>query len=216
MEIVNIEDKAFMGILLAAVEAYPSKYCGGRKPNGASPEGEVHGLLFGQRIMKNGETTVYNVTLAVSNQIVLERSGEGVSVSTVHIERIREATELFPAYSLLGFFHSHPYPKGDFHKTGCVEPSDTDIENAVGMATEEGDTMLDLIIGITRLERRSSIVPDFPKPNIIHACCGNYKYTLACSVASEDEDGDSADDCYLPVDNLICTTAAGMVNTDLV
>jgi len=216
LEIVNIEDKAFMGILLAAVEAYPSKYCGGRKPKGASSEGEVHGLLFGQRIMKNGETTVYNVTLAVSNQIVLERSGEGVSVSTVHIDRIREVTELFPAYSLLGFFHSHPYPKADFQKTGCVEPSDTDIENAISVAVAEGDTMLDLIIGITRLERRSSIVPDFPKVNMIHACCGNYKYTLSCSVASEGDDGDSADDGYLPVDNLICTTAAGMVNTDLV
>lgn len=214
MEIVNIEDKAFMGILLAAVEAYPSKYCGGRKPNGASPEGEVHGLLFGQRMMKDGETTVYNVTLAVSNQIVLERSGDGVKVSTVHIDRIREVTELFPSYSLLGFFHSHPLPKADFHKTGSVAPSDTDIENAVSMAVEEGDTMLDLIIGITRLDRRSSVVPDFPKVNMIHACCGNYKYTLACRVATEDEEDESGS--YLPVDNLICTTAAGMVNTDLV
>ncbi len=214
MEIVNIEDKAFMGILLAAVEAYPSKYCGGRKPNGASPEGEVHGLLFGQRMMKDGETTVYNVTLAVTNQIVLERSGDGVSVSNVHIERIREVTELFPSYSLLGFFHSHPYPKADFHKSGCAEPSDTDIENAVSMAEAEGDTMLDLIIGITRLERRSSIRPESPKPNMIHACCGNYKYTLACCVASEDEENESGR--YLPVDNLICTTAVGMVNTDLV
>lgn len=215
MNIVNIEDKAFMGILLAAVEAYPSKYCGGRKPNGASPEGEVHGLLFGQRIMKNGETTIFNVTLAVSNQIVLVRTGNTVSVSEVHIERIREVTELFPAYSLLGFFHSHPNPKADFHKTGCVEPSDTDIENARSTAESEGDTMLDLIIGITRLERRSSIVPEFPKANMIHACCGNYKYTLACCVASEGEDGDDESDCYVPVDNLICTTAAGMVNTDL-
>lgn len=216
MEIVNIEDKAFMGILLAAVEAYPSRYCGGRKPNGASPEGEVHGLLFGQRLMKNGETTVYNVTLAVSNQIVLERSGDGVSVSTVHIERIREVTELFPSYSLLGFFHSHPYPKAEFHKTGCVEPSDTDIENAVSVAEAEGDTMIDLIIGITRLDRRSSIVPDFPAQNMIHACCGNYKYTLACSVVVAIETGDSADNSYLAVENLICTTASGMVNTDLV
>jgi hypothetical protein len=164
--------------------------------------------------MKDGKTNVYNVTLAISNQIVLERSGDGVCVSTVHIDRIREVTELFPAYSLLGFFHSHPYPKADFQKTGCVDPSDTDIEDAICMAVEEGDAMLDLIIGITRLERRSSIVPDFPKPNMIHACCGNYKYTLACSVAAEDEEEKSGR--YLPVDNLICTTAAGMVNTDLV
>jgi hypothetical protein len=53
-------------------------------------------------------------------------------------------------------------------------PSDKEIENAVSMAVAEGDTILDLIIGITRLERRSSIVPDFPKVNMIHACCGNY------------------------------------------
>ena len=214
MEIVNIEDKAFMGILLAAVEAFPSRYCGGRKPNGASPEGEVHGLLFGQRIMKDGVTTIYNVTLAVSNQIVLERNVDGVKVSIVHIERIREVTELFPGYSLLGFFHSHPLPKADFHKTGSVDPSDTDRENAISVAETEGDTMLDLIIGITRLERRSSIFPDFPKPNMIHACCGNYKYTMACCVALEDEEGENGR--YVPVDNLICTTAAGMVNTDLV
>jgi hypothetical protein len=144
----------------------------------------------------------------------MQQMANGVSVSTVHIDRIREVTELFPASSLLGFFHSHPLPKADFHKSGCVEPSDTDIENAVSIAEAEGDTMLDLIIGITRLDRRSSIVPDFPKVNMIHACCGNYKYTLACSVASEIEDEES--DRYLPVDNLICTTAAGMVNTDLV
>jgi hypothetical protein len=76
------------------------------------------------------------------------------------------------------------------------------------------DEYFDSIIGIKRLERRSSIVPDFPKVNMIHACCGNYKYTLACSVASEDEEEESGR--YLPVDNLICTTVAGMVNTDLV
>ncbi|HPX60205.1 MAG TPA: hypothetical protein PLN25_00350 [Deltaproteobacteria bacterium] len=50
--IVNIEEKAFMGIMLAAVEAYPSKYCGSRRPKGSTPEGDVHGLLFGQQIQK--------------------------------------------------------------------------------------------------------------------------------------------------------------------
>lgn len=52
MNIVNIEDKAFMAVLLSAVEAFPSRYSGGRRPNGSSHEGEVHGLLFGQRIIK--------------------------------------------------------------------------------------------------------------------------------------------------------------------
>jgi len=218
--IVNIEDKAFMAILLSAVEAFPSRYSGGRRPNGSTPEGEVHGLLFGQRIMRDAETTVYNVTLAVPNQIVLERTGDGVSVSTVHIDRIREVTELFPIYSLLGFFHSHPWPKDKFHKVNCVEPSDTDKENAVGVAEAEFDDMLDLIIGITRLERRSTVVPDFPKANMIHACCGNYKYTLSCNIVlapeeEEDSSEEEIDERYLPVDNLICTTASGMFYSDL-
>lgn len=221
MNIVNIEDKAFMAILLSAVEAFPSKYSGGRRPNGSTPGGEVHGLLFGQRIMRDAETTVYNVTLAVSNQIVLERTGDGVSVSTVHIDRIREVTELFPTYSLLGFFHSHPWPKDEFHKVNCVEPSETDMENAVDVADAEGDDMLDLIIGITRLERKSTVIPDPLTPNKIHACCGNYKYTLSCNIALAPEDGENSseeesEERYQPVDNLICTTASGMVYTDLV
>lgn len=215
MEIVHIEDKAFMGILLAAVEAFPSKFQGKHKPGGASQEGEVHGLLFGQRIVKDG-STVHNVTLAISNQIVLKRTGDSVNPSPVHIERIREVTELFPTYSLLGFYHSHPYPRQEFHKTGCVEPSEDDVVSAAGLAGDEGEGLLDLIIGLTRLEKRSSIVPGFPKPHMIHACCGNYKYTLSCSLASETGDGDDDDDySYAPVDNLICTTAAGLLYTDL-
>lgn len=101
--IVNVEDKAFMAILLSAVEAFPSRYSGSRRPNGSTPEGEVHGLLFGQRIMRDAETTVYNVTLAVSNQIVLERTGDGVSVSTVHIDRIREERSSSPPTACLAF-----------------------------------------------------------------------------------------------------------------
>ena len=209
--IVNIEEKSFMGILLAAVEAYPSKYYGSRKPKGSSPEGEVHGLLFGQRIMKDAQTIIFNVTLAVANQIVLERSGDGVSVSFVHIDRIREVTELFPTYSLLGFFHSHPYPKGEFRKTGSVEPSDDDIKDALLCTKSEGEDMIDLILGITRQESRSSATPSFPQPHMIHSCCGVYKYTLACCSAWKNK---GEDYLYQPVDNLICPTAAGMQQVD--
>lgn len=89
------------------------------------------------------------------------------------------------------------------------------------MAVEEGDTMLDLILGITRLERRAKVTPDFPKAHMIHACCGNYKYTLSCNVAlapeeeEDDEAEDELEDRYQPVDNLICATASGMVYMDL-
>ena len=43
--------------------------------------------------------------------------------------------------------------------------------------------MLDLIIGVIRQERRSTVEPNSPKSNMFHACCGNYKYTLFCNIA---------------------------------
>lgn len=93
------------------------------------------------------------------------------------------------------------------------------MENAVDVAETEGDDMLDLIVGITRLERWSTIDPDFPHAHMIHACCGNYKYTLSCNIAltaEEDEDeAEKAEERYQQVDNLICTTVSGMVYTDL-
>lgn len=210
MRTVVIQEKAFMGIFLAAVEAFPSRFYGKRKPNNSTPEGEVHGLLFGQRIARNDGATVFNVTLAVPNQMVIERAAGGVSVATMHINRIREVVELFPAYSLLGFFHSHPYPATEFKKCGSVEPSDIDKSNALDFAKQEEGELLDLIFSITRLQRRSWTQPHFPKSHMIHACCGAYKYTLACNSAgtSEDQEG------YGAVDNLICTTAAGLQHVD--
>jgi hypothetical protein len=202
---VIIEEKAFMGILLAAVEAFPSKFYGERKPKGATAEGEVHGLLFGQRILQRDGTVVLNVTLAVPNQMVLERTHDEVSVAQKHIDRIREIAELFPAYSLLGFFHSHPYPADEFKKCSSVEPSETDKSNAISSAEQEEEEMLDLIFSITRLQRRSWTQPQFPKPHMIHASCGVYKYTLACYSAVTSE----AEESYGAVGNLFCTTAAG-------
>ncbi|ACD93751.1 MPN domain-containing protein [Trichlorobacter lovleyi] len=203
---VIIEEKAFLGVLLAAVEAFPGRFYGERKPKGATAEGEVHGLLFGQRIQRNDGDVVFNVTLTVPNQIVLERTHDGISVAAKHINKIREAIELFPAYSLLGFFHSHPYPADEFKKCSSVEPSETDRDSAISSAEQEEEEMLDLIFSITRLKRPTWILPQFPKPYLIHASCGVYKYTLACysAVTSEHEES------YGAVDNLICTTAAGL------
>jgi hypothetical protein len=211
MNVVHIEDKAFMGILLAAVEAFPSKFNKGqRKPNGASPEGEVHGLLFGERAVADNNTTVHKITLSVPNQIVLERTGDSVSVSSVHIDRIREVMKRFPKYSLLGFYHSHPYKRAEFHKTGCVEPSETDVADAASAVEGAEGDMLDLIIGLTRLEGQSTVSSCSPERHMIHASCGKYKYTLACCVASVNKQvNPESYFCYDPVDDLICAAAAG-------
>lgn len=210
MQTVIIEEKAFMRIFLAAVEAFPGKFYGELKPKVATAEGEVHGLLFGQRMFQGDGAVVFNVTLAVPNQMVLERSPDGVCVADKHSDRIRDVVELFPAYSLLGFFHSHPYPASEFKKCSSAEPSETDISIAISCAEQEEEEMLDLIFRITRQQRRSWTLPQFPKPHMIHASCGMYKYTLACysAVASEDEKP------YRTICNLICSTAAGLQHVD--
>ena len=208
---VVIEEKSFMSILVAAVEAFPSKFkpnmtC---KPKGVSAEGEVHGLLFGQKIEKAGNT-VFNVTLAVPNQIVYERGPSHVLASSHHIDCIRELIDLFPNYQFLGFFHSHPDRSAAFKKGSSVEYSKTDKKSALEAAKECGEDLIEVIFGITYLKQRSRIQPEFIGSNVIHNCCGNYKYSLACYLARDDMQEDS----LLDVDNLICATASGMQQVD--
>lgn len=206
---VIVEDKAFMAIFLASVEAYPSKYRPdmSRKPNGASPEGEVHGLLFGQRF-KKGNNTIFNVTLAVPNQIVCERTENSITPSPQHIKHLLELTELFPTYELLGYFHSHPDRREEFHKKSSVNFSDEDQVSAFGAAREANNDLIEVIFGITCLERRSRIQPEFIDNYLIHNCCGVYKYSLACYKTLKTETR------LLEVDNLICTVASGMTFVD--
>lgn len=75
--------------------------------------------------------------------------------------------------------------------------------------------MLDLIFSITRLQKRSWTQPQFPKNHMIHASCGVYKYTLACYSADADADADE-EEVYAVVNNLICTTAAGLQSVDFI
>lgn len=198
-----IEEKAFMTMLVAAVEAFPSKYrpdaC--RKPKGVSAEGEVHGLLFGQ-LMDKDDKRIYNVTLAVPNQIVYDRNENGVTASMVHIERVREITEIFPTYQFLGCFHSHPYGRKDFHNKSSVEFSEVDRQSALEMASDLGRDMVEVILGLTCLERLARTQPKFIGTHIIHNCCGTYKYSLACYIASKVE--------LRATDNLICPVGSGM------
>jgi hypothetical protein len=198
-----MEDKAFIAILVAAGEAYPSKYRPGkhRKPKGASAEGEVHGLLFGQRINK-GEDTIYNVTMAVPNQIIYERNASAITPSLYHIDSIKEMIDLFPPYQFLGCFHSHPYKRSDFHSISSIMFSNADQTSALAGAANAHENMLEVIFGITCLERCARTKLDRGR-YFIHNCCGVYKYTLACYEAVK-----SAEE-LLAVDNLICPAASG-------
>lgn len=203
---VVIEEKAFLGIFLASIEAFPTKFRPNqrRRPNGTSPEGEVHGLLFGQRIEYLNGTITFNVTLAVPNQIICDRKADEITPSEIHIERIRETIELFPSYQHLGYFHSHPETREYFQKKKTVEFSKADETSALGDAADLGESQIEVILGLTCQERRATIQPEFIDSHIIHNCCGVYKYSLASYLAEPDSDN------LVSVDNLICTTAAGM------
>lgn len=203
---VVIEEKAFLGIFLASVDALPTRLLPThhRTPNEISPEGAVHGLLFGQEIDWLIGATTFNVTLAVPNQIICERSADGIMPSLVHIERIREVIKMFPSYQYLGRFHSHPETRKEFHKKRTVEFSKTEEAAALGNAADLGKSQIEVIFGLTCQARRTAIQPEFIDSHIIHNCCGVYKYSLASYFAEPDSDN------LVSVDNLICTTAAGM------
>lgn len=203
---VVIEEKTFLGIFLASVDALPTRLLPThhRTPNGTSPEGAVHGLLFGQEIDWLIGATTFNVALAVPNQIICEGSANERMPSVVHIERIREVIKMFPSYQYLGRFHSHPETRKDFHKKRTVEFSKADEAAALGNAADLGKSQIEVIFRLTCQERRTAIPPEFIGSHIIYNYCGGYKYSLASYFAEPDSDK------LVSVDNLICTTAAGM------
>lgn len=207
--IVVVEEKAFMGMLLAAVEAFPTRFRPGksRRPNGTSPEGEVFGLLFGQRLSRNDGHEVFNVTLAVPNQIIYERRVDGITASGTHVERIRELTEVFPAYQFLGAFHSHPCKRKDFHWLTAAEHSDGERSSVV-LAEEIGQKVIEIIFALTCCKTKASMTINFPhvEPHLIHNCCGLYKHSFACYCA--EYDSVTGKRAFLPADNLICPMAS--------
>ena len=74
-------EMAFISILVFGIESFPSKFKGSRKPKGTTYEDEVYGLLFGQRIEKNGDK-IFNVTIAIPMQMLESRSPLEVMPST--------------------------------------------------------------------------------------------------------------------------------------
>ena len=204
---VHIAETAFISILVAAIESYPSKYVGKKKPKKTFPEGEVYGLLFGQRIRKNGDT-VYHTTIAVLMQMLLEKSSNQVSPSTRHLERIKSVIEAYPMYQFLGTFHSHPSHKQEYHGVNSSDYSKTDENTALEDASILGEDIIEVIIGVTSLSKKVKKEPD-NRWCCIQNYCGNFKYSLSAYVT------DTVHKKLIEVDNLICPFAAGVGNYDL-
>lgn len=205
--VVHISETAFLSILVSAIEAFPSKYEGRKKPRNSFPEGEVYGLLFGHRISKNNDT-VFHASIATPMQILSDRTPAMVNPSSRHLERIKAVVQAYPMYQYLGTFHSHPWRKDEYKGIASSDCSVQDEHTALHDAKLLGDEIIEVIIGLTCLDKSMRREPD-NRWSCIQNYCGNYKYSLAAYVTSMDEKKLSG------VDNLICPFASGLGNYDL-
>lgn len=207
--IAHISETAFISILVSAIEAFPSKYEGSRKPKNSFPEGEVYGLLFGQRINKNS-SNIFNITIATPMQTLLEKTDSTIHPSVKHFERIKTVIEAYPMYQFLGTFHSHPFPYNEYKSKNSADFSDNDKESAIDEAELLKSEVIEVIIGITYLQRKRKENPtNYYNSYWIENYCGNYKYTIAAYITKYNEKE------LIKVDNLICPFALGIGNYDL-
>jgi len=206
--IVHLAETAFISILVSGIESFPSKYKGIKKPKIFSREGEVYGLLFGQRIEKNSDK-VFNATIAIPMQMLESRSPDGVMPSLKHLERIKSVLESYPMFQFLGTFHSHPCSKEEFNGMKSIDASNDDEESALDDAKELGEEIIEIIISITYLKSApTSKAPDV-RWSITQNYCGNYRYSIAAYCTN------TLDKELELVDNFICPLAAGVGNYDL-
>ncbi|MBF0103075.1 MAG: hypothetical protein HQK77_19425 [Desulfobacterales bacterium] len=208
VNIVCIDNTAFLSILISSIESYPSKFEGKKKPAGVSPEGETIGLLFGQRIEEEDHTT-YNVTLATPIQILKNKNSEGVDPSEKHINKIIDTVCSFPMYQFLGQYHSHPYPKKDFKENSATDPSEDDVDGIVQVATRFDKNIIEVIMGLTFFGKEYNYTPTYLDNHLIRNYCKGYKYVLGAYISNiEIQKVES-------VDNLICPICVGIGNMDL-
>ena len=236
MPIVHIHNHALQGMLISCIETFPTSYIPKereirkRKNKDDKHDGETIGLLFGQRILRDNDIMVYNVTLAVTMQSREKHSNNSVSWSDVRFERIKQITESFPDLEFLGCFHSHPYAMENFSRF-ATEPSDEDELSAAMSALDHGTDVIEVILGLTAMTNFS--YRDAKRSaHSIDSYCGKFKYRLSAYITSGifDENGDydeslgfdsdteddivdyaaldNADYALAPVNKLICPLAA--------
>jgi hypothetical protein len=205
--VVAVGDTAFLAMLIAAIESFPTKYIGGRKPAGVSDEGEIYGLLFGQRVRRDG-ASVFNVALAIPIQVFHWKDPDGIHPSFEHWLRIKEFVEVYPWLQFLGSFHSHPWRPREFNGR-AADRSAADERVAAWEADLAGDAVIQMILALTCLTRRVKAVPKRTASSIV-SYCGRFKYELKAYVAPRRAK------TLAPVDSLLCPTASGLANFDLV
>jgi len=196
-----------MSILFSTIESYPSKFQGGRKPKGTFPEGEVYGLLFGQKMDNNN--AIYNINIAIPMQILGIKSSNEVTASNKHFDRIKSVVETYPMFQFLGTFHSHPEKLNYFRDKISAMCSKDDEERAIEDAITYEQELLEIIIAVTYLKKVLKTKKSKYCENMIINYLKNYKYIIAAYITN------SKDNKVNCVDKLICPMAVGIGNFDL-
>lgn len=204
--VIYIADTAFISMLVSAVESFPSKYEGRRKARNSYAEGEVFGLLFGQKTVR-GEQQVYNISIATPMQVLMDKKDHCVSPSERHFDKIKSIIEPFPMYQYLGTFHSHPFKKDEYKGPASARCSGPDRDLALNDAEFIGEDLIEMILALTYLTRTMNTGPEL-NWNYVQNYCGNYKYTLAGYVTNRSENA------VKEVNNLICPFASSISNYD--
>lgn len=213
MNLSYISENAFMNMLVSSIESFPTEYLSaepGEKVDGRlqKQEGEIYGLLFGQKINKGDGSIVYNVSLAIPMHVFKKKTTGSVDISIPHFDRIKTVVETYPMYQFLGTFHSHPYPKNEWGARSWQFTKDADMPCALYDADQIGENVLMVILAITHLKRNEK-GPPVSGWTTISNYCGRFKYVLTAYVT--DINKRSLDS----IDNILCPSCAGIGNQDL-
>lgn len=207
--IVCLSENAFHSMLISSVEAFPASMLSqkSRRAKGCSPDGEVIGFLFGQRMKRSEEQTVFNVTLAVPLQIVMKRGPDEVSASEHHSDRVKEILESYPNLEYLGGFHSHPYKKVDFSDSTSATLSPSDIEDLEADVKKLKTSLVEIVFSLTNLDKNLTSDASRLNGHLIKGYCGKFKFVIG---AYAGEVGEKPS----PIDKFVCPSVTGMANID--
>jgi hypothetical protein len=213
-----LENNAFLSILIASIEKFPSTLLpeGERLKSDKKFEGESYGILFGQKVAKDNGDIVYNISMAIPMQVVKRVDSGSVTISRHHFDRINEVLCMYPNITALGSYHSHPWEVEDFQTGICTQPSDDEDGSGAGdiplfrrEAAQLGNNSVHIIFGLTKLARlQARVTPTYGK-SWITSHFGYWKYKAHAYYF------DIAADKVKMVHNFVCPVASGMQNFDL-
>jgi len=160
---VYIEDHAVPQLFTTAIEAFEFRHQSTLRGKGYDKL-ETFGLLWGYSIPKKGGAPARIVVTMATAETSAVRHSHWVQPNYESVGAKKEFFEKYwPHLELVGTFHSHPYEGlKDINRVSGWRASDDDKvfwPTFHELVAPEQGSLLHLIIGITRLERKGSAIP---------------------------------------------------------